>query len=135
MSMIQQEQILPEFCRIFSFRPRRNVRGPDRVPTGSREGPGRVTAVCIFVVSASHTAPPLSLAHAAAPGRLTQRGRSTQPRDESLSRVEHLEHREGRLCALEVVGEGPELRVLHAALRDPRLGTGPRVRARRGGLQ
>ena len=36
---------------------------------------------------------------------------------------------------MSVVGEGPELRVLHAALRDPRLGTGPRVRARRGGLQ
>ena len=32
-------QSLPEFCRIFPIRPRRNVRGPDRVPGGSRQGP------------------------------------------------------------------------------------------------
>ena len=32
-------QILPEFCRIFPIRPRRNVRGPHRVPTVTPQGP------------------------------------------------------------------------------------------------
>ena len=32
-------QILPDFCRIFPIMPRRNVRGPHRVPTGYPEAP------------------------------------------------------------------------------------------------
>ena len=40
-------QILPEFCSNLA-RPRRNVRGPHRVPGGSRENPLRAPAVCIF---------------------------------------------------------------------------------------
>ena len=52
---------LPEFCRIFPIRPRRNVRGPGRVPTGSPQGPGRVptgSPQFAFSRNASHTAPP-----------------------------------------------------------------------------
>ena len=47
-------QILPDFCRIFLIRPRRNVQGTGRVPGGYREGTGRVPAVCIFAENAPY---------------------------------------------------------------------------------
>ena len=54
-------------------------------PQGPGGLPDRVPAVCIFAVSASHTAPPLSLAHAAARHGRLQRGRSA-PRRRSVRR-------------------------------------------------
>ena len=71
-------RILPDFCRIFQIRPRRNVQGTRRVPGGSPQ--------FAFSRKTPHTAPPKKLAPAAALGlrplsakRRTLRGPASIP--------------------------------------------------------
>ena len=59
-------QILPDFCRIFAIRPRRNVQGTGRVPGGYPGGSPQFA----FSRKLPHTAPPKKLASSSArPGR------------------------------------------------------------------
>ena len=55
-------QILPDFCRIFAIRPRRNVQGTGRVPGGYPGGSPQFA----FSRKLPHTAPPKKLASSSA---------------------------------------------------------------------
>ena len=55
-------QILPDFCRIFAIRPRRNVQGTRRVPGGYPGGSPQFA----FSRKTPHTAPPKKLASSSA---------------------------------------------------------------------
>ena len=64
--MLYFAQILPDFCRIFQIRSRRNVQGTRRVPGGHPGGYPGGSPQFAFSRKTPHTAPPKKLASSSA---------------------------------------------------------------------